>query len=217
MFTFVNLWNLSEHTLFDDITLPTGKYTSYTADGTAVEQTIQPDKEILINSIMDEVAELQPLTIDPDVMKMKIKNFFLKYQVSFEHLISMNLVWYSPIENTDRYEYRKDSRKTDTTSNDIQTASLKHQGINKVSTYDSDTLRDNEGVETEDSNTFNGSRSGNITDGGDVNVHTHGNIGVTTNQQMLTQELEFWSRFSFYKIVAERFMFELCLQCETWE
>lgn len=217
MFTFANLWLLSRKTLFDDISLPTGKYTSYDADGNPTTETVTPDKEILVNSILDEVAELQPITIDPDVMKMKINNFFLKNKVGFEHLISINLIWYSPIENTDRYESRKDSRVTNATVGESQNATMAHSDLHKVSTYDSDILHEAEGNTSDDTNSFTGSKNSNIDDGGNATIHAHGNIGVTTNQQMLNQELEFWTRFSFYKIVAERFMFELCLTCETYE
>ena len=34
--------------------------------------------------------------------------------------------------------------------------------------------------------------------------HTHGNIGVTTNQQMITEELELIKRFNLYDWIAER-------------
>lgn len=34
--------------------------------------------------------------------------------------------------------------------------------------------------------------------------HTHGNIGVTTNQQMITEELELIRRFNIYDWIAER-------------
>lgn len=34
--------------------------------------------------------------------------------------------------------------------------------------------------------------------------HTHGNIGVTTNQQMITEELELIKRFNIYDWIAER-------------
>ena len=74
MYSFVNLWELSEHTLFDDIVLPTGSYYQTNPDGSQELKTITPDKETLINSIFDEVAEYEPLTIDVDVMKMKMEN-----------------------------------------------------------------------------------------------------------------------------------------------
>lgn len=41
--------------------------------------------------------------------------------------------------------------------------------------------------------------------------HTHGNIGVTTNQQLIEQELELLRHFDIYGFIAEKFESELCL------
>lgn len=41
--------------------------------------------------------------------------------------------------------------------------------------------------------------------------HTHGNIGVTTNQQMIEQELALLRHFDIYGFIAEKFESELCL------
>ena len=195
MYSFVNLWELSDHTLFNDIVLPTGTYYQTNPDGSQELKTITPDKEILINSIFDEVAEYEPLTIDVDVMKMKINNFFLKYQKSFERLIAINLISYSPIENTDKYESRINEVNRVSAANDDL--------IHNVSAFNSSQLE----VSNQDLTTSKQTVSDNATD----TVHSHGNIGVTTNQQMLTAEIDFWSSFSFYKIVADKFMFELCI------
>lgn len=195
MFSFVNLWELSNHTLFDDIVLPTGTYYHTNSDGTQELRTISPNKDILINSIFDEVAEYEPLTIDVDVMKMKINNFFLKYEKSFERLIAINLVTYSPIENTDKYESRiNEVNRISAGSDDL---------IHKVSAFNSNQLE----VANQDNATSKQTSNDNATD----TIHAHGNIGVTTNQQMLTAEIEFWNKFSFYKIVADKFLFELCI------
>lgn len=41
--------------------------------------------------------------------------------------------------------------------------------------------------------------------------HTHGNIGVTTNQQLIEQELALLRHFDIYGFIAEKFESELCL------
>lgn len=244
MFTFVNLWNLSEKTLFDNIELPIGIYTATLPDGELKELTITPDKETLVNTILDEVAEYQPYTIDVDVMKMKINNFFKKNKEGFSRLIALNLVTYSPIENTDRYESSIDTYKRDTTikdtgvnsedTTDVSKGSINNGGSttdeNTISAYDSNTYQpnnkqshtDNTSQLTANSNTSNVTGSNvntHIDDIDDVNKHnlrTHGNIGVTTNQQMMTQEVDFWNTFNFYDIVANKFLFEMCLTCESY-
>lgn len=42
--------------------------------------------------------------------------------------------------------------------------------------------------------------------------HTHGNIGVTTNQDMIRQELELLQRFNVYDWIAAKYEREMCLQ-----
>ena len=41
--------------------------------------------------------------------------------------------------------------------------------------------------------------------------HTHGNIGVTTTQQMMQSEIDLWSAFAFYKIIFTDIVKELCV------
>lgn len=41
--------------------------------------------------------------------------------------------------------------------------------------------------------------------------HTHGNIGVTTNQELINQELELLRRFDVYGWIAKKFEADLCL------
>lgn len=220
MFTFVNLWDLSRKTLFDDIELPTGTYTATLPNGDLEDKTITPDKETLVNTILDEVAEYQPLSIDVDLMKFKINNFFKKNKEGFSRLIAINLITYSPIENTDRYESGTDnySRNDKFNGSTNLTTSNKSTDENKISAFDSDSYQPNtqltntnSGTETTSNNTNN-----DVNDITKHNLRTHGNIGVTTNQQMMVQEVDFWNKFNFYDIVANKFLFEMCLTCETY-
>ena len=127
MFTFVNLWELSEHKLFDDIRLPAGI-----------------DKEILINTIFDECAEFEPLTIDVDLMKAKINNFFARNYDNFNRLYQYTQIEYNPIENYSRY--------SNTTSNNTNE--------NKISAYDSADYQNN--MLTTDGNISSDHTHGNI-------------------------------------------------------
>lgn len=260
MFTFVNLWELSNNTLFDNIELPTGKYTATLPNGDLKDLEITPDKETLVSTILDEVAEYQPLSIDVDLMKFKINNFFKKNKEGFSRLIALNLVTYSPIENTDRYEsstdtYNRDSVITDTgtTTNKGEESKSSNSSVgengtytrhdnatdeNKISAFDSSeyqpnnitthdesisdtttnstTTNGNDSTITSGSSNDNNIHKDNIEDVNKHNLRTHGNIGVTTNQQMMTQEVDFWNSFNFYDMVANKFLFEMCLTCETY-
>ena len=110
MYTLTNLWELSKHTLFDEIVLPDGI-----------------NKEILINTIFDECSEFEPLTIDVDLMKSKINNFFLKNYDIFSRLYQYTQLEYNPIENYDKYS----------------TINRDNKNESKISAYDSDIYQNN--------------------------------------------------------------------------
>lgn len=64
-------------------------------------------------------------------------------------------------------------------------------------------------VERSDSRAYSDTESG--THSGTVTRSRHGNIGVTTNQQMLTAEIELRSLYQFYNIIVEDVANELTL------
>lgn len=78
---------------------------------------------------------------------------------------------------------------------------------------DTDTGTDNtshtNNVERSDSRTYSDTESGSHS--GTVTRSRHGNIGVTTNQQMLTAEIELRSLYQFYNIIVEDVANELTL------
>ena len=166
MFTFVNLWELSEHKLFDDIILPAGI-----------------DKDILVNTIFDECAEFEPLTIDVDLMKAKINNFFAKNYDNFNRLYQYTQIEYNPIENYDR---KTDSESTNTRESTNET---------KISAFDSNDYQNNALI------------SDNNDDRNVLTERVHGNIGVTTTVQMLEQDTNYWNKNNMYQTIADKFLF----------
>lgn len=52
----------------------------------------------------------------------------------------------------------------------------------------------------------------NSSDSENYTEHTHGNIGVTTNQEMINQELELLQKFNVYDWIAAKYERDLCLQ-----
>lgn len=166
MYTLVNLWELSNHSLFDDIMLPDGI-----------------NKDIMVNTIFDECAELEPYTIDVDLMKMKIKNFFLRNYDNFKRLYTYTTLEYNPIENYNKYSEIETNNRTNNV-NEI-----------KISAYDSIDYQNNT-LSTDNNDNKN-----------NVIEHTHGNIGVTTTVQMLEEDNRFWRENNMYDTIAKKFMF----------
>lgn len=249
------------------------------------------DKDITINTILDEAGILEPVTSNPDLLKLKINNFFGRNYTNFKHLMDAFLLEYEPIENYNRHSEitLKDSgtitdagggsntRTPDLTNTEtIDTSNTRTANLsNKKTGTDSDnetknmtnkthnetenqmsafnnssyvpkdaTTVDETVTETGTDNhtmTYNTTATETGTDtmknagtttteqtGSEVTTvknnntqttdmqhktidHTHGNIGVTTSQQMLQSEIDLWTKFNVYKCIADMFVNDLML------
>ena len=191
--------------IFDDMVLPVGV-----------------EKEVVINSIVSELAEMDLLYSNPIVLKTLIAVWSNKELYNWTKLFATMNFDYNPIDNYDRTETETiNNERTNnatgsqenTTTNNLQIAS---ENIHKVTGYNSASLLENEG----DSGTVNntGTVGNNITsnsnskDTGTENrtLHSKGNIGVTTTQQMIEQERNI-SEFNIYDYIVRSFKRRFCL------
>lgn len=146
---------------------------------------------------------------------------------------------YSPIENTDRYESTTDTttRKKDLSEerngtsglNGSTTAKASGEGSSSntqsVAAYNSETFSNNEKNDisntTSENNstttTNNASSNATLTSDEDEETtfvhenHTHGNIGVTTNQAMINEELKLRADNDFISYVVADFKKSFCI------
>lgn len=143
------------------------------SDGKIFDDMILPegiDRKVLISNILLRGGEFETIYPDPDFLKSVVKVWSLKWYDTFEKWYSVLTQEYNPLENYDRIEDFNESGNTES----------KTDSTDKISAYNSDKLRTN----THDDNNSLGSYSSNR------NGRAHGNIGVTTSQQMLQSELE---------------------------
>ena len=148
------------------------------------------DKDTLIYVIMTECGEMQPVWTDPIFMQNMIGLWSNKWEHTFEKWVAALSVEYDPLNNYDRHEEWTD-QLYHTTGGSAET---------KKSAYDSATLTPYDKVETSDSGNSFDTRNG----------HTYGNIGVTTSQQMLTQELDV-AKWNIYEHIKDLFMQDFCI------
>ena len=96
-----------------------------------------------------------------------------------------------------------------TVDDDITYGKTVDDDITYGKSYDDDTTygKQSDGY-TQYGHTITSSDNGSVT----YTEHTHGNIGVTTNQNMIEQELELLKRFNIYDWIAAKFERELCIQ-----
>lgn len=191
MFNFISIINLYGYELFDHIKLPLGI-----------------DKGLLINAIMDKSAMNEPLYTDELLLKAKIETFFQKNYQTYERLFNAYSLEYNPIENYDRKESL--SRKVDIENEVANNDSYNEDRITKVSPYDIDSFKNdsNDVLNSINNKKENGKRNENIIEENRI----HGNIGVTTTQQMLASELDIVYKLNIYELIANDFYNEFMIK-----
>ena len=182
--TLIGLYN-EDNTIFDLFTVPAGL-----------------NKETLINNILLRSGEFEVLYPDPEFLKFSIGNFANVWQPTFERWVNALAIDYDPLENYDRREDWADTRTGQTSGTTSGTTS--NTLTNKVSAYDAGDDLTTRGQDI-NSGADSSSSSGESHEGAEHHGRIHGNIGVTTSQQMLQSELElgYWN---VYEKITDLFL-----------
>lgn len=219
LLTVEGLYNY-DNTLFDGFNVPEGLV-----------------KQIAIDAILMRTRELEILYPDFTYMKNRITIWSNKYQINWKKLYDTTVLEYNPIENYDRMEDWTDTDdetstsardNTRNTTNTVKSTST-NEVLNSVNVTDQNTafnagLADHAKQITDGDTTENGSITNTETgkdtenenvNGGRTGRHTrtgraHGNIGVTTSQQMIQSERDLVV-FNLYDVIAESFIENFCL------
>lgn len=219
LLTVEGLYNY-DNTLFDGFNVPEGLV-----------------KQIAIDTILMRTRELEILYPDINYMKTRITIWSNKYQINWKKLYDTTVLEYNPIENYDRMEDWTDTDdetstsardNTRNTTNTVKSTST-NEIMNSVNVTDQNTafnagLADHAKQITDGDTTENGNITNTETgkdtenenvNGGRTGRHTrtgraHGNIGVTTSQQMIQSERDLVI-FNLYDVIAESFIENFCL------
>ena len=184
------------------------------------------DKQTLVNNILLQGGEFEVLYSDPNFLQNMIGVWSQKWQRTMEKWVKALSVNYNPLENYDRMEewYDNGSRNANTKRNESATghddslSSGSGNTENTRSAYNSSVYQphDNAASSSTGSNTSYSTTSanGNIDEKENTsNTRTgraHGNIGVTTSQQMLEAELNI-DKWNVYEEITNLFMTEFCI------
>ena len=209
----VTLWGFYQYdkTLFDNIMLPDGI-----------------GKENLVAEIMKNSGDLYPYHQVLEYLKSNINYWFSRRLFDFERMYNALRVDYSPIENYDRKENitrdyeNSGSDKASTTlgSSTTSTNVGSNDNENKVSAYNESDYTNREkdtqsyhstvtntGSGTDTTQTEYGLKRKEVED-----IRVHGNIGVTTSQQMIESEMSLRAKYDIYKIISREFEREFLVQ-----
>lgn len=161
-----------------------------------VELPNNVDYETLLEVIIFKAGENEVMHPNPVFMEIAVRAWFRAKKYEFDKLAETLDLEYNPIENYDRKEEWTD--RTESTSN----SSTKGNGTSMESKYAFDSTSFNPYTRTESTNNDTDTVRGN----GET-VHSgkiHGNIGVTTSQQMIQSEREV-ANFDIYDYIANKF------------
>ena len=203
-FASLSVYGLFEYdnTLFDNLTVPTGM-----------------DKNIVISDILTECSDFCLLYPNFDFMKALIGVWSQKEQTIWQRLYESENITYNPIENYDRHESisRSVSSEASGESSANSKASSTGSGTSKAgrTAYDSGNIKDvaqTDNINSDQSQGDSTESSSSSASGVETVVnHTHGNIGVTTAQQMIEGYREV-SKFCVYDYILQSFKDRFCVQ-----
>ena len=219
--TMIGLYNY-DHDLFHLLSLPDGM-----------------DRDLFVNVLLMRYGENPVIFPTVPFFKSAVGVWSAKWFDSLERMLEAVTEDYNPLHNYDRHETYTDKETgsntgtstgtvadqgeeesryvtdTDTTGSEENTISAEN-----VSTYQPDNKREDSGTldstvtgQVSKGNTRTENRTDNGTNRRDLEhtAHLYGNIGVTTSQQMLMEEIKLRKDLSIYDVAAELFYREFCL------
>ena len=171
-------------------------------------------KTTLTDNILLRGGEFEVLYANPSAMQSLIGIWSSRMQDTFKRWVDALAIDYAPLENYDRNEFWHDHTEG--------TGSSDSAGSVSTTTSDTSELTKSAYNESEyspyEKTTNSGSLGSNTTDGTDTEMENdfehrgriHGNIGVTTSQQMLEAELNlgYWN---VYEKITELFLQEFTI------
>lgn len=185
--TIVTLYNY-DNTIFDTFSVP---------GAVPTENIPAANKSVAVAQILIDNAEFELMYPDLDFMKYAISNWSTVNAKKWEKLWYTENIKYDPIANVDALETETHNLTYDRNLTYGRDDKSNYQGFNS-GTYRNVTQQDDKDTET-----------GNTKDTGTITKDRHGNIGVTSTQQLINQEREA-ADFSIYKVIADDFKKSFC-------
>lgn len=184
------------------------------ADNTIFDNMVVPSgisAQDAVDNIIFKYGDAPLFSPDPDVMKYYIGVWSRKRLPQWERFYKAVSIEYEPLENYDRREERTNvfTHGHIIKSDDDLTHGLTVENqisADNATTYQNDSKGVNSGTDQRD---IKEEHSG--TDNTRETIRAHGNIGVTTSQQMLQSELDLIPKLNLLDYIAEDFHSEFCL------
>lgn len=173
------------------------------------------DQELFINNLLMECAELEVLFTDPDFMKNAIGVWSKKEVGVWNRLYAAMNEEYNPIENYDRHAEIDDQNRGTVThaGTDSTTGSGADTLENSITSFNANTYLPHDKAVASKGATEATTYGHTITDttGHKLTEYEHGNIGIRSAQELLTQEMEIRPKLNIFNYMIESFRQRFCL------
>ena len=154
------------------------------------------DRQTIIDKILIDNAELSLVYTEPETVKVLIGNWSKIHSPNWARIMEALAAEYDPISNYDRHELWTDTGSSSTQQSTGTTR--------KVAGWNNDSaLTPSEGVDSSGS----GSASNTNTRTG----RAYGNIGVTTSQQMVMEEVKLRGTITLAEVISKSFKNNFCI------
>lgn len=183
------------------------------------EITAEETRDLIIDQILLDHGDAPLAYPDPAIMKYYIGVWSKRMGPLWVRYYNAIMAEYNPLENYDREEDRTVTRDDET--GNTRTLNTQQGFTGTVTTENTVSAEnvsvyepDNRTVETPNTQTAD---TGTVTDAGTFDgseiehSRVHGNIGVTTSQQMLISELDLVPRLDLIKYISDNYAAEFCL------
>lgn len=168
------------------------------------------DRQDLIDNILEQGAAFEILYPDFEYLQFSIGAWSKRWYRTMEKWLKALNVQYDPLNNYDRHEEWTDNDKVSGKTETAAGVNTTGQEELSVTAYDSDQYHNKEKTDSSGTSESTGSSKTN-TDGTSTHSgHLYGNIGVTTSQEMLREELDV-QRFNLIQQITDLFLNEFCI------
>lgn len=198
--------------IFEGLELP--KISDLTNIYEMIDNPPELNKDLLIDNILMECAELSLVYPDPEDLKIMIRTWSRINQKNWADLYATLLYKYNPIWNKDGSytDERVLSRADSGTANSSGSNTVNGDIRENVTGYDTNSYSPNTQQITNNSGSFN--QAGASTDSRDEREtikHTEGgNIGVTSTQELINAQRE-TVEFNIYEYITRSFKKRFCM------
>lgn len=166
----------------------------YNYDDTILDGLILPEgtsHQIAVFTILERNGDFPLLYPDVDFMRDAIAIWSQSNEIVFNKMWATVTAEYNPLENYDRY------------------STIEREGSNNSSAENTDSQTSFNSIQFRETNKTESTSENGMLES--VTEHTHGNVGVTSSQQMIAQEREI-ALFNFYDFIADMFARRFCIK-----